>query len=48
MDGLGNSPRFNFPTGISIDPAGNLFVVEVLGATIRKLSQVGSNWFVTT
>ncbi len=48
VDGIGQDARFYGPTGITIDGAGNLFVVEAWNATIRKLSPAGTNWLVTT
>ena len=47
-DGTNNVARFNFPRGIVSDPAGNLFVADQNSYTIRKMSQVGTNWVVTT
>jgi secreted PhoX family phosphatase len=48
VDGIGQDARFYIPSGITIDRAGNLFVVESSNATIRKLSPAGTNWVVTT
>jgi len=47
-DGTNADARFNRPTGIAIDLAGNLFVAERYNHTIRKLSPSGTNWVVST
>ena len=47
-DGLGTEARFDTPHGIAIDHSGNLFVSDLLGASIRKLTLQGTNWMVTT
>jgi hypothetical protein len=36
------------PSGIALDQAGNLFVAEGGGNGIRKITQIGTNWVVTT
>lgn len=38
LDGTSLSAQFNFPSGISIDAIGNIFIADVLNHTIRKLS----------
>jgi hypothetical protein len=47
-DGANNSARFNFPRGIALDPATNLFVADTGSHTIRKIVPRGTNWIVTT
>jgi hypothetical protein len=47
-DGIGSVARFNIPTGIVLDGAGNLYVADGLNRTIRKLTPTGSDWVVTT
>jgi len=47
-DGSNSVARFTFPQGITIDPAGNLYVSDGGNCTIRRLSKVGTNWVVTT
>jgi secreted PhoX family phosphatase len=42
VDGNGTAARFNLPTGIARDPAGNLFVVDVLARTVRKIDTAGN------
>ncbi|WP_214653056.1 T9SS type B sorting domain-containing protein [Mucilaginibacter segetis] len=40
-DGLGNTAQFSRPTGMTIDPDGNLFVVDQGNQLIRKISPLG-------
>lgn len=47
QDGTNGSAQFNYPTGITCDHAGNLYVVDQ-SSTIRKLAPSGTNWVVTT
>jgi streptogramin lyase len=35
-DGIGNAARFNHPYSLAMDPAGNLYVVDLGNAAIRK------------
>ena len=48
VDGAGSGARFNQPGGITTDSAGNLYVVDISGETVRKIVRSGTNWFVTT
>ena len=36
-NGLGSDARFNYPTGVAVDTAGNVFVVDAGNHTIRNL-----------
>jgi sugar lactone lactonase YvrE len=47
-DGIGKGARFDFPSSIAVDLAGNLYVADAYNNTIRKLTPVGTNWVVTT
>src|SRR6185312_6691880 len=47
-DGSNSVARFLFPAGITIDPAGNLYVSDGGNCTVRRLSKSGTNWVVTT
>src|SRR5437016_1179139 len=48
-DGTGNAARFDFPFGIAIDSADNVYVADTDNdALIRKVTPVGTNWVVTT
>src|SRR5207253_2969477 len=37
-DGLGQTSRFNAPTGIAIDRTGNLYIDDTLNYTVRKVT----------
>ncbi len=41
-DGPGPTARFNFPTGVAVDAAGNLYVADTYNATIRKIGPDGT------
>ena len=47
-DGTNGSARFNYPSGITVDTNGNLYVADTVNETIRKLTPAGTNWVVTT
>ncbi len=47
-DGVRAAARFNKPTGITTDDAGNLYTADELNGTIRKLRLAGTNWVVST
>src|SRR5690349_90404 len=40
-DGTGTDARLYFPTGIALDSAGNIYVTEQQGYTIRKITPAG-------
>ena len=40
-DGIGIAARFNFPSGVAVDSAGNAYVAEQLNNTIRKVTPTG-------
>lgn len=47
-DGIGSAARFYSPGGIAVDSGTNLYVSDTYNSTIRKISQSGSTWNVTT
>jgi sugar lactone lactonase YvrE len=40
-NGAGSAARFNFPVGIGVDGAGNVYVSEVTNSVIRKITPAG-------
>jgi len=47
-DGMGSAARFNYPNGVAVDSAGNLYVADTGNHTIREVTPVGTNWVVKT
>jgi sugar lactone lactonase YvrE len=41
VDGTGTSATFYYPTGVTVDASGNIFVTDLGGNTIREVSPVG-------
>jgi hypothetical protein len=47
-DGPGLEARFSKPCGVAVDSAGVVYVADSGNHTIRKVTPVGTNWWVTT
>jgi streptogramin lyase len=47
-DGTNSAARFNFPNGIPVDNAGNVYVADSQNNIIRKLTPAGTNWVTST
>ena len=48
LDGTGGGAQFGYPTMLTLDSSGNLFVTDKGNSTVRMLTHSGSNWVVTT
>jgi hypothetical protein len=48
VDGTNSQARFSSPWGLAIDSPTNIYVTDYPGTTIRRLTQYGTNWVVTT
>ncbi|HXP62031.1 MAG TPA: hypothetical protein VN829_16160, partial [Dongiaceae bacterium] len=44
----GTSGQFNFPTGVAVDSATNVYVIDNGNSTIREVTQNGGQWIVST
>jgi len=42
VDGTGSAARFNNPSGVAVDGAGNVYVADTLNHTLRKVSSLGA------
>jgi sugar lactone lactonase YvrE len=47
-DGTNDQARFDRPSAVAVDNAGNLFVTDNYNQTIRQITPVGTNWVVST
>lgn len=47
-DGTNEGALFDRPNGIAVDQSGTLFVADHYNHTIRKITQAGTNWIVST
>lgn len=42
VDGVGGAANFNYPRGLTVDPAGNVYVADFYNFAIRKVSPAGA------
>jgi sugar lactone lactonase YvrE len=42
VDGMGPAARFNYPEGVAVDSAGNVYVADTQNSVIRKVSPSGA------
>ena len=47
-DGTNNQARFDYPSGVTVDTNGNLFVADQVNSIVRKMTTDGTNWTVST
>lgn len=38
VDGIGSAARFQYPTGMAVDPAGNIYVADTFNDSIRRIT----------
>jgi len=48
QDGAAADAQFNFPAGVAVDSSGNVYVADLGNHRIRKITQTGGAWTVST
>ena len=48
QDGTNGTARFDYPSSVTEDGAGNLYVADSYNYAIRKIRPVGTNWVTST
>ena len=44
VDGVGSAAMFKYPSGVSADSVGNVYVADYGNHLIRKISPTGTGW----
>ena len=47
-DGTNSDARFYYPSDITLDKQGNVYVADAYNSTIRRITPAGTNWVTTT
>jgi sugar lactone lactonase YvrE len=47
-DGSNSDARFRYPGSVAVDAGGNVYIADTYNSAIRRMTQVSSDWVVTT
>jgi hypothetical protein len=47
-NGRNSDARFNYPSGVTVDGEGNLYVIDTFNDGVRRITPIETNWVVTT
>lgn len=47
-DGMNSAARFRYPGSVTTDAAGNVYIADTYNSAIRRMTQNGADWTVTT